>query len=369
MIQNTIMRMELLSKRHSKPDLRADSVSYTILMKALVKEGLPGFEYKVEDVLNLMMATSGADGLVEAKGGGTKPRLHCFAVALDAWAKSEDCDPDEAVRKAERILALIDFPDTTCYNIVANIYAKTGRPHRAIEVLNRMKSDYEGGRNRLCRPDNITYTTVIHALCNSRTSGSWKDALATFDDMLSRYERGDTTCKPTQKTVTALLHLLKLSSVEEVSDKLCATRDILKRLERFNLRLGPITAVAFIGACSETYGGQEHKRQALAYIIEVLQRYDKSRAADSAMYNAALEACHRLQLDDDGLDDDEHCDALAEIFQKCANAGQVNRLVLNTLWKICPADVYLRLTLQDARKTPNLDAIPTDWKRNIIITT
>jgi pentatricopeptide repeat protein len=65
------------------------------------------------------------------------------------------------------------IPDINSYNIILNGLAKTGGPHRAMEMLSNMKQSK-------VRPDVVSYNTVLGALSHA---GMFEEAAKLMKEM------------------------------------------------------------------------------------------------------------------------------------------------------------------------------------------
>jgi pentatricopeptide repeat protein len=390
-IRRILNRMKRLAMGLKKPELLPDSISYAILMNALIRHGAPGYEEEVESILESMKQESRK---------AAQPRMHCYAAALEAWAKSDD---PRAIAKAMAILDSIKSPSTACFNIVLNAYAtrgllddavqllkrmeenfesgrnkncqpdsitysvtlntyaKQGLVDEAVEILKRMKDEFESGRNQTCEPDSIAYLSVLHSLssyAHETTSRRWEKALTCFDDMCESFRRGNPRCRPDQATITALLHVLR--TCDDVTAKHVAAREVLERLVRLGLPQGPCIARSFILACGETVGPYDVRSEAMQ-IIWGLLRSLSAEQLDADMYRDVLESCHNLLFDRI----DEKNRLIEDVFGQCTRTGHVSLLLLQTLFRISPPDLYSALTSHEAGRAPGFATIPDHWKRNV----
>ena len=323
-IRNTLERMKSVALRLNKPQLRPDHISYTILMKALMQEGRPSFAQEIEEVLRVMKSNVDLTGQIP------------YSVAMDAWIKSNQPD---AIERIEALMTSIDQPDVFCYNTLLNAYAKRGRSDDALALLWKMQEDVKTGRNSICRPDNVTYSTVIHALHNSGQSSSWHQGLQVFSLMMDQFEAGDQQSKPSEKTVATQLQLLASSDLSSYGS--LHYREAMKvwsRLETIGFQHGPYSVTAFIEACSETISDDPLVlREAFSHVGTAFAGLrDK---ATPLVYNAMLEACEKLVVDKD-----ERLQFLSDLYKLCISKNQATPLVLNTLRRICDPELYQLLT-------------------------
>lgn len=344
-IQRVIQRMERVAKEVNKESLLPDAISYTILIKALARRAAPGYEHEVERVLR---------GMEQQPRAAAKPTMRSYCEAIRSWAHSAN---PNACARVQDVLDAIERPNTACFNVAIGAYGRRGEVDKAIATLRRMKAESESGRNRRCRPDTLTYASVLLALGKPARKSSinrWEVALECFDNMSDSFLKGDTRCRPNQKCIDALLEVLRTS--DEASEKHAAALEVLKRLDRVGLPQGRTTAVAIISACGGTAGSKEARLASTTFIISLIKSLPRAHLSDE-VYRAALESCHRLLFDDE--EDKERI--ASHVFAMCKDAGHVSLPVLQTLQSICPSGVYTALTSLDARATPTLDSVPKEW--------
>jgi pentatricopeptide repeat protein len=92
------------------------------------------------------------------------PDAHTYGTLLHALQKSNQPD---AAQKARQIVNEMPVPNTVAYSTLMNIYAQHGRVGKAVNVLQKMQSDFDAGINPTCCPDQRTYNTLFHALLKS----------------------------------------------------------------------------------------------------------------------------------------------------------------------------------------------------------
>jgi pentatricopeptide repeat protein len=347
-IQLVIERMERVAKQVNKETLLPDSISYTILIKALGRRAAPGYEHEVESVLS---------GMEQQPRPAAKPKMNAYCEALRSWAHSANPNASARVRD---MLNAIESPTTVCFNIALGAYGRRGEVDEVMATLRRMKDDSESGRNRLCQPDTLTYTSVLLALTKPARVSSinrWEKALECFDDMSDSFLKGDDRCRPNQKCIGALLEVLRTS--DEAREKHVAAQDLLKRLGRLGLPQGRTTAVAIISACGGTIGSKEVRLESTTFIISLIKSLPRAHLSDET-YRAALESCHRLLFDDE----DDRVRVVSRVFVMCKDSGHVSMPVLETLRSICPSDVYTSITSQNSRATPTSESVPKEWTKH-----
>uniref|UniRef100_A0A7S2XTP4 Pentacotripeptide-repeat region of PRORP domain-containing protein n=1 Tax=Attheya septentrionalis TaxID=420275 RepID=A0A7S2XTP4_9STRA len=236
---------------------RPDIVSYQTVIHALLKNKTPSAARRAEAILRhmdkqymefLKMNKNSTVVVVDNNEDVVTPTVSTYSTVLTAWAHSAGVD-DEAPFKAASILKRMEYlyesgenimarPNTLSYNSVIHAWAKSRHPQaveRAQELFHRMKEQtkkYEemtasnnnnNNNNKAsscpCRPDVITYTSVLNAIAKSsmfgkKNRGQDKAQLAEklLEEMEAEYERtGDPNLQPNAKTFTAVITTMRKS--------------------------------------------------------------------------------------------------------------------------------------------------------------
>jgi pentatricopeptide repeat protein len=182
------------------------------------------------------------------KNKNCRPDTHTYGTILNALQKSK---PSDVVERAEQIFGAMEAPNTVTYNILLNIYAKSGDTENALRLLDQMQSDYKSGKNKDCRPNIRTYNTVLNSLQRSDRSDAtekaeqifsiipWPDtitystllnvyakssetdkALGVFRRMQSDFNSGkNVNCRPDLRTYNTILKVLARSNQADSVEK------------------------------------------------------------------------------------------------------------------------------------------------------
>jgi pentatricopeptide repeat protein len=130
-----------------------DTVVYNAMLSIFARHGLIN---RAQDLVEQMKS--------EYKSGKNKtcrPDLHTYSTLLNAVEKSNKSND---VQLGESIFASIPQPDTVACNTLLNIYSERGLARRALALVRRMQSDFDSGKNRNCRPSDVTERTLLKAL-------------------------------------------------------------------------------------------------------------------------------------------------------------------------------------------------------------
>jgi pentatricopeptide repeat protein len=327
-VEELMKRMEAMANKYNKPRLRPDQVNYTMLMKAILLHGGPGYARRVESVLHSMKA--------DPREKVSKPNVYACSLALEAWAKSGQPD---AWNRMDAILQSMERPDTACYNSMIQLYSNQEKSEQALNLVQQMRSDYESGENPTCRPDVVTYTSLMDGLRRqSHVKDKWTIAHSIFQKMLAQYHDGDDACKPTRVTFAILLHFLAGSAEPRVKHK--EAERLWETAKELNEPLSKNGMYAFVKACGATEGDDEELRQAFGLVEQVFGE-SGDMANDPRIYVELLQACHNLLRNKD-----ECAQGLEFIFKQCASHDCVNEYVLSKLNKVCPEKMFTQLVQQ-----------------------
>mmetsp|Transcript_9834 Transcript_9834/g.28541 ORF Transcript_9834/g.28541 Transcript_9834/m.28541 type:complete len:620 (-) Transcript_9834:150-2009(-) len=195
-------RAEKVFERMKDWGLEPNRYTYTAVMSSLAKGGDP---QRAETIHNEMMEAY-EDGYFELK-----PDTISFSAVIDGWAKLSHVDKPEA---AERALALLKQmkdlesegmgPNAITYTSVLSALAKKGTweaCEEARDILAEMDDEYQNGKHWL-KPTTIQYNAVLLAYARSPRADKALKAAAFFKLMANH---PDPNCRPDTITYNTLL--------------------------------------------------------------------------------------------------------------------------------------------------------------------
>jgi hypothetical protein len=169
------MLMELLGeyeRRPSRRDLQPTSVTFDTVLNAWASRRTAQGAERAEEILRRL------EWLVESSGSAVKvrPTPHSYATVIHAWATCRG--GTDAAQRAQHLLdTLVEGsrpvhvqPDTVIFNAAMHAWASSGSElagTRASAILEQMKQLSSSGANRGCRPDTVSYNTVLSAWSHS----------------------------------------------------------------------------------------------------------------------------------------------------------------------------------------------------------
>ncbi|KAI2506621.1 endonuclease [Fragilaria crotonensis] len=130
-------------------------------------------------------------------------------VAISAWARA---DVSEAAPRAQELFQLMvesPFlkPDAHSVNVTLKALARSGNPGTAEELLNLINKLIDtGDLDSHCKPDLVSYCTVMSAWAKSQNADKAQQAKRILSEMMSKYEAGDMSTKPNMVAFTTILN-------------------------------------------------------------------------------------------------------------------------------------------------------------------
>ena len=188
MAENLIMHMQQLQTQQNMHAARPDTMCFNIVMSAWLKSQDITAEKRCRQIFEYM------DKCHRRGSTDIKPDASSYNIVISSIAPSVKKYHDMGgARRADKILARLEQgylagdetlrPDTIIYNQVIDYWAKTqsvnGHYLKAREVLDRQIKMHEEHGVQKCRPDVMSYTSVIGAAAS--TYGSKREKRRSFD--------------------------------------------------------------------------------------------------------------------------------------------------------------------------------------------
>ena len=182
--------------------LEPNKYTYTAVLSSLAKSGDPN---QAETILNEMMEAY-EDGFFDLK-----PDTISFSAVIDGWAKLSHVDKPEAAIRALALLRRMKEleskgmgPNARTYTSVFTALAKSGTweaCEKAQDLLKEMEAEYKKGRHWL-KPTVIQYNAVLLAFARSPRADKALSG-ASFFSLMSRHD--DPDCRPDTISYNTLL--------------------------------------------------------------------------------------------------------------------------------------------------------------------
>lgn len=435
-----------------RTELRPNTISFNTVIDALAQSNERGVEQRAELLLEQMdapdrlsfnsilncwarsrsrNAAQRADLILQHwenryADGSTdlQPDALAYNTVLTAWARSRR--RDTAVQNAQLLLKRMEKeyrrgntkagPNTISYNIIISALTNSNDPKaadHALEILETMKRlDAEGREN--CRPDCVTYTSIINVVAKQMASRSQKEAakraISLLDELDESYLRThDPAYKPNIRTYTAVIHAIARSRTEperaeaimeriekryESGDRDvqpdCVCYDALinafgwsdmkgkarksheiyqKMLSLFNSRRNSlakpdiITCNSVLNACAYDRADSEEEREVIMDIVaQTLEDFQTSAPKygwpNHISYANTLQAIERHVLDPQ-----KRADMAESTFWQCCRSGQVSVLVVTSLHRtLSPWKRFAEL-MGDALSSTEGKNLHFNWRR------
>jgi pentatricopeptide repeat protein len=235
--ETLLERMDELSSKHEelRDSCRPDNVSFNSVLNCWARSRNPVGARRADAILQHMeqrYATGNTD---------IQPDVAAYNTVLTAWARSRDRDNTlrllEVMQRMEKAYQLGNTraqPNVISYNILINALAKSNDPDaadRALKIFHTMKVLAEEKDRDDCRPDCVTYTSLIDALAKRKSNHeeSAQQAITLLEELEESYRQtGDQSLKPNIRTYTSLIQAIARSRTEPER-----AEQIVERLEKW----------------------------------------------------------------------------------------------------------------------------------------
>jgi pentatricopeptide repeat protein len=185
--------MDAYEKDDDCIELKPDTVAFSCVMDGWARAASPDRPEAAEQVLTLL------DTMKARAAEGMGPNSQTYTSVLTALAK---CGTDEMCEMARSLLQEMEddhsnerlCPSRIQYNAVLNAYAKSPRAEKALKA-HKLFTEMERHQRVDCRPDTISYNTLLEACANSFGNQALKDmsflvALNAFKAIMAKADVG-----------------------------------------------------------------------------------------------------------------------------------------------------------------------------------
>lgn len=151
-----------------------------------------------------------------SSSSGIPPDTASYTTVINAWARSRERDAsvraEEVLQRAEEAFASgndLAQPNALTYNSMINCYAKSNDPdasQKSLAILDLMKEKFQLEGFEDCRPDVVTYTSVIDTLARTRIAEAADIAENLMEELENLHESnpGDRRRQPNIRTYTSV---------------------------------------------------------------------------------------------------------------------------------------------------------------------
>jgi hypothetical protein len=306
-----------------------------------------------------------------------RPDCFTYHCVLKAWAAVKRPDAiNGAVEALTNMHKLWEAGDKSIkssniyYNMAINLVAKNTKysdARTAIDVFHLLQA------SRFCKPDIISYTSVIECLSKSVHPKADELSLELFDEVWHLYqEKEDLSMMPGLRTYSVtILALTKnptLDNVMKARELLTQLNNLYERNKNPELKPNAYPYNYVLNCAASCIGDASEQLKAFQVAAQTYRDLRKSlnTEPDSFTYSFWIKAANKL-LPDGELR--RKCVSLS--FEQCKKVGLVNDAVLRRLLAGTPPDLIKELLGLEQNSTPNvyramtLADCPPSWSRNI----
>jgi hypothetical protein len=351
--ETLMARMKQLAIEHDNPRLHPDTISYTALMKAIIKEGQPGFFSDVDGILKTME---------HSNQNSMQPDRMVYSIVLESLCQSDD-DGGTALLRAKDLVERMKThtklqPDRVTYTILMKILSLVHDVRGSDEALDTMIQAFQSGRTD-CLPNEAAFVTAMNTWEQSGRRDSWDGALRIFNRMTALYSKGHSGCRP---SIISFGKLMVVLAKCKHDSKMQIGRRLLSEMDKYGIEPDVSIFNWYIRVCATVNSKERNdQRESWDEALSAFLTLRKSGTTNSHTYNSIFHACDRLLKGDDGRDT-----VFREIFAKCQDDGKVDRRILLSLKRFLPSKAYGELTTLDPRDNGiQMKNIPASWRRNI----
>ena len=195
LVEDMSMRFEA-----GETGLKPGSFARSYQMMTLSRSPRPGSVQEAQDIFDLMVEE------YETGRSEMRPSSWQYNLLIDVYSRSGDGNRAEAVLRAmfdEYATGFEEAKPSICsFNTVLRAWSRAKDPDalkRAQSVLDVMKNPLEMEALKI-KPDVITYNAILSACASSEDAGASESAETYLKEMKDRYAAGDLSCKPNRRT-------------------------------------------------------------------------------------------------------------------------------------------------------------------------
>ena len=367
---DTVLK-KLEGLRSKCPELCPDLVTYNNVLLAHLKS-----RDKAVALETILMVVQKMEEAAK-ETPDVRPDSFTYSMLLKAWVQSRR--PDAALRAIEALSKMRELwlagdtaarPSNRHYNIAINALAKS-RKHldarKAHELLLQMQT------SNYCRPDIITYTSVIECFSKSNDPDAadmavelLRQASAVFD------ETQDPKVQPNTLTYSLVISAANcnptLKNVERARELLSELLVLCEGSKDPNLQMNAYPFNYALNCAANCIGSSQDKLRAFQIAAQTYNDIRKCENVqpDSYTYAFWFKCCNNLLPEGD-----LRTKGLTLAFEQCKSDGLVSSETLRRLLAGTPEEVarYMldvdpNLSAYEFREL-SIDDLPANWSRNV----
>lgn len=314
-----------------------------------------------------------------AKRTTVQPDLDCYRSVLITMSRSRSPATGANIPKLFKSMEnyRID-PDTMCFDAAIETLKECARLFKDREkavknskaaeaMLQRMEQEHDRSNTTVIKPSGLTYTNVIRALVVQNTKKSAEKADKLLNTMVTAYEGGDESMRPTRDSYVGVISAYGNSGTRTnfINANEVLQRMLLDYTQNGNESAHPTISSfhAVIWACSNTTTtSPENQREALMLAISTMQQMKKTDGCHPSprTYQLLLQCCTTLLPS--GPESEK---IFRSIFRSCCKDGLVDKKVLTEFQSAVSADAYHKEIVHDAPSYNGIKSLPETWTRSL----
>jgi hypothetical protein len=206
LVKQLLDRMDSLSSGTFRPDYNCHNVYLSSLVGIMSYNCVAGTDTPEQ-------AEAYLKKMLESSDEAERPDAWSFNIVLSAWSKSKD--KEQLVSRAEALVATLEAyhveeglsektqPNSNTFNNLISCYSRSthrDKAQLACAVFEKMKKLSKQGIEA-CRPDHVTYNSVMNAYAKSREPGAPQKAEDLLRELHQLYDTtGDRCLKPSSRS-------------------------------------------------------------------------------------------------------------------------------------------------------------------------
>ena len=401
---------ELIQQQETNPNLKINSVTCDVCLKAWAKCGTFAGAERAEDILRRLEILQNAEVRPTVHSYGTV--IHAFAICNGGVEAAERAEaildrmlaakgtkavrPDTVVfnsvihalgmsnsaEAGEKAISLLEKmrelhnpkkgfdtkPDIVSYNSVLAAISHSSDMNAAPkteQVVKEMQEAYKKSKGKTPAPNTVSFNSVLHAWSRSQLPGAAERAQAVLEFMI-RNQNGE--IMPDTISFTTVLNAVAKSKDPEKATKsrmlLMNLINMYEATNRRSLKPSPVTYNTVLNACafSASDTDPDQQRQGLQVALSTFSEMTKYAKPDTVSYGNLMKCFSNLMPPGQ-----KRNEMALQLFDQCTNEGLVGELVWNEVQRAVQTRVLRNhMGLSKGPVTSlQLKDLPRQWTNNV----
>lgn len=353
--------------------LRPDVVSYNSVLHALLSGRSQASLSKIIRIVEYM------EDIGTTELPDIRPDTFTYDILMKAWVQLTD-EPKKAEESTKVLLRMVQLwdagdtaiePNNRNFNMVINAYAKSKDPlavRKALDLLERMK------RSHRYQPDTVSYTSVLECLSSSVDPGAPDTAEKLLQELFDRYQATGLSCNmPNLRTftMTILTFVKNKGSVDRAYKLLQQLEQLYERTKEPQLQPNAFPYNYVLNCAANTQTDKLAAFQIASKTYQALRKSKHGAVPDVYTYSFWFKCCSRLLPSCDLRD---RCVTYA--FDECKKMGLVSNEILTRLFQGNRIELVEKmLEIKEQQQRPfyrshvSVASLPPSWSRNTVAET